>query len=57
MPFLLKKNELWRLRVGDLVAGAPKTIEITSAQVHDALIDPLTEVVDAVKTALEKNTT
>jgi len=38
----------------DLVAGAPKTVEITSAQVNDALMDPLSEVVDAVRTALEK---
>ena len=38
----------------DLVAGAPKTIQISSSQVHDALMDPLNEVVDAVKTALEK---
>ena len=38
----------------DLVAGAPKTIEITSSQVNDALMDPLSEIVDAVRTALEK---
>ena len=38
----------------DLVAGSPKTIEITSSQVNDALMDPLSEIVDAVRTALEK---
>lgn len=38
----------------DLVAGAPKTIEITSEQINDALMDPLSEIVDAVRTALEK---
>ncbi len=38
----------------DLVAGAPKTVEITASQVNDALMDPLSEVVDAVRTALEK---
>lgn len=38
----------------DLVAGAPKTIEITSEQINDALTDPLSEMVDAVRTALEK---
>lgn len=38
----------------DLVAGAPKTIEITSEQINDALSDPLSEIVDAVRTALEK---
>lgn len=38
----------------DLVAGAPKTVVITSTQVNDALMDPLSEIVDAVRTALEK---
>ena len=38
----------------DLVAGAPKTIEITGTQINDALMDPLSEVVDAVRMALEK---
>ncbi len=38
----------------DLVAGAPKTVVITAVQVNDALGDPLSEVVDAVRTALEK---
>ncbi len=38
----------------DLVAGAPKTIVITAVQVNDALGDPLSEIVDAVRTALEK---
>jgi rod shape-determining protein MreB len=38
----------------DLVAGAPKTIKITSHQINEALADPLSEVVDAVRMALEK---
>ncbi len=38
----------------DLVAGAPKTVEVTAAQVNDALMDPLAEIIDAVRTALEK---
>lgn len=38
----------------DLVAGAPKTVEITGTQINDALMDPLSEVVDAVRMALEK---
>jgi rod shape-determining protein MreB len=51
-PFEQEKK--MEIKGRDLVAGAPKTIEITSTQVHDALMDPLSEVVDAVKTALEK---
>ncbi|MCX7977635.1 MAG: rod shape-determining protein, partial [Bdellovibrionaceae bacterium] len=38
----------------DLIAGAPKTIEITSSQVNDAIMDPLNEIVEAVREALEK---
>lgn len=38
----------------DLIAGAPKTIEITSDEVRDALSDPISEVVEAIKVSLEK---
>src|SRR5690606_36331719 len=52
--FPFEQEKTMEIKGRDLVAGAPKTIEITSTQVHDALMDPLSEVVDAVKTALEK---
>ncbi len=51
-PF--EEEKTMEIKGRDLVAGAPKTIEITSSQVNDALMDPLSEVVDAVRTALEK---
>ena len=51
-PF--EEERKMQIKGRDLVAGAPKTIEITSSQVNDALMDPLSEVVDAVRTALEK---
>ncbi len=51
-PFETEKS--MEVKGRDLVAGAPKTIEITSTQINDALMDPLSEVVDAVRTALEK---
>ncbi len=51
-PF--EEEKTLEIKGRDLVAGAPKTIEITSSQVNDALMDPLSEVVDAVRTALEK---
>jgi len=38
----------------DLIAGAPKTIEVTSDEIRDALADPISEVVEAIKIALEK---
>ena len=51
-PF--EQEKTMEIRGRDLVAGAPKTIEITSSQINDALMDPLSEVIDAVRTALEK---
>ena len=38
----------------DLIAGAPKTIEVTSDEIRDALSDPTAEVVEAIKICLEK---
>ena len=38
----------------DLVAGAPKTIEVTSDEMRDALSDPINSVVEAIKYSLEK---
>jgi rod shape-determining protein MreB len=51
-PF--EKSRSMVIKGRDLVAGAPKTIEITSEQINEALKDPLTEIVDAVRTTLEK---
>ena len=38
----------------DLVAGIPKTIEVNSDEVHDALIEPINSIVNAVRVALER---
>jgi rod shape-determining protein MreB len=38
----------------DLIAGAPKIIEVTSDEIRDALADPIGEVVEAIKISLEK---
>src|SRR3990167_1554216 len=51
-PF--EEEKFMEVKGRDLVAGAPKTIEISSSQINDALMDPLSEVVDAVRTASEK---
>lgn len=50
----LEQERSMEVKGRDLVAGAPKTIEVTSSQIHDALMDPLSEIVDAVRVALEK---
>ena len=38
----------------DLVEGAPKTMEVNSDEIRDALAEPISKVVEAVKLALEK---
>lgn len=38
----------------DLVAGIPKAIEINSIEIRDAISEPVSQIVDAVKVALEK---
>ena len=38
----------------DLIEGAPKTMEITSDEIRDALAEPISKVVEAIKVALEK---
>ena len=38
----------------DLVAGLPRTIEVSSEEVREALSEPVAAIVDAVKTTLER---
>jgi len=38
----------------DLVAGIPKTIEVNSDEIHDALIEPINTIVNIVRVALER---
>jgi rod shape-determining protein MreB len=38
----------------DLVAGLPKTLTVTSEEIRDALQDPVSQIVDAVRITLEK---
>jgi rod shape-determining protein MreB len=38
----------------DLVAGLPKTIEITSDEIREALSEPINSIVEAVRASLDK---
>ena len=38
----------------NLLSGLPENITVSSAEIRDALVEPLTRVVDAVKSALEE---
>lgn len=51
-PYTEKSSMAVRGR--DLVAGIPKTVEITSAEVQEALSEPVNAIVDATKLCLER---
>ena len=38
----------------DLVTGLPKVIQVTEAQIREALHEPISDIIDAIKTTLEK---
>ena len=38
----------------NVVDGLPKNVTITSAEVRDAMIDPISQIIDAVRSTLEK---
>jgi rod shape-determining protein MreB and related proteins len=51
-PFEEEKS--YEVKGRDLISGAPKTIEVNSEEIRDALAEPVSAVVDAIKTALER---
>lgn len=51
-PF--KTIETCEIRGRDLVSGLPKTIEITSEEIHKALSEPVSNIMDAIKNTLEQ---
>jgi rod shape-determining protein MreB len=46
--------EIMEIKGRDLVAGVPKTLEIKSEEVREALSEPVNAVVESVKIALER---
>jgi len=50
-PF--KTIETYEIRGRDLVSGLPKTIEITSEEIHKALSEPVSSILEAIKNTLE----
>ena len=48
------KEEKMPVRGRDLVSGLPKTLEVTSVEIMDALKEPVSHIVDAIKYTLEK---
>ncbi|MCK9267509.1 MAG: rod shape-determining protein [Alkaliphilus sp.] len=51
---LKAKEEKMLVRGRDLVSGLPKTLEITSVEIMEALREPVSQIVEAIKYTLEK---
>ena len=52
--FPLEEEATMDIKGRDLMAGLPKNIQITSEEIREALADPLSMVLDAIRTTLEK---
>ena len=48
------RNETMEIRGRDLVSGLPKTVRITSAEPREAMAEPISLIVECVKSVLEK---
>jgi len=48
-------NEIQTMEIKgrDLVAGVPKTVEVSDEEIRDSLLEPINQIVDAVRIALE----
>lgn len=51
---LLPEEKTMIIKGRDLVAGLPRSIEINSEEIREALAEPISAIVDAVKSTLEK---
>ena len=52
MPLMTEMS--MEIRGRDLISGLPKTMQISSSEVRDALRDPVNSIVDGIKSTLEK---
>ena len=52
--FPLEEEKKFEIKGRDIVAGLPKTLTITSEEIRDALKDPVGQIVDAVRSTLDK---
>lgn len=50
----LAEEKSMEVKGRDLVAGLPKTLKVTSEEIREALQEPISAIVDAVRIALEK---
>ena len=50
----IEKETSMEVKGRDLVAGLPKTLSITSQEVREALLEPISTIVDSVRVTLER---
>jgi len=50
----IEKETTMEVKGRDLVAGLPKTLTITSQEVREALLEPISTIVDSVRITLER---
>lgn len=48
------KESKMNIRGRDLISGLPKTLEITSKEIYEAMREPIHNILDAIKSTLEK---
>ena len=52
--FPMEDKQTYEAKGRDLVAGIPKTLTISDDEVREAILEPVTAIVDAIKIALER---
>jgi rod shape-determining protein MreB len=52
--FPMEERQNFEAKGRDLVAGIPKTLTISDEEVREAILEPVTTIVDAIKIALER---
>ena len=52
--FPSEKEEAQEIKGRNLLNGLPENITVTSAEIRDALVEPLSRVIDAIKSTLEE---
>jgi rod shape-determining protein MreB len=52
--FPMEKKQTMEVKGRDLVAGLPKILVVSDEEVREALLEPVTAIVDAIKNALER---
>ncbi len=49
-----EESQTMEIKGRDVVAGIPKTVMITDGEIRDSLLDPINQVVEAVRVSLER---